>query len=63
VGKLEGKRPLGRRRNKWEDEIRMDFREIGWGSGVEWVHLAQHIHQWRDLIYSMTNLRVLASRM
>jgi hypothetical protein len=40
VGKLEGKRPLGRRRRRWVDEIRMDLREIGWG-GVEWIHLAQ----------------------
>jgi hypothetical protein len=36
VGKTEGKRPLGRPRNRWEDGIRMDLREIDWGS-VEWI--------------------------
>jgi hypothetical protein len=40
VGKAEGKRPLGRPWCKWEDGIRMDLREIGWGS-VEWIQLAQ----------------------
>jgi hypothetical protein len=40
VGKTEGKRPLGRPRHRWEDVIKMDLREIGWGH-VEWIHLAQ----------------------
>jgi hypothetical protein len=40
VEKPEGKRPLGRPRHRWEDGIRMDVREIGWGS-VEWIQLAQ----------------------
>jgi hypothetical protein len=40
MGKPEGKRLLGRPRRRWEDEIRLDFREIGWGS-VEWIQLAQ----------------------
>jgi hypothetical protein len=40
VGKLEGKRPVGRHRRRWEDNIRMDLREIGW-EGVNWIHLAQ----------------------
>jgi hypothetical protein len=40
VGMLQGKRPLGRRRRRWEDTIRMDRREIGW-EGVDWIHLAQ----------------------
>jgi hypothetical protein len=39
-GKSEGKRPLGRPRRRWEDNITMDFREIGWGN-VDWVHLSQ----------------------
>jgi hypothetical protein len=39
IGKPEGKRPLGRPRRRWEDGIRMDLREIGWGS-VDWIHLA-----------------------
>jgi hypothetical protein len=40
VGKSEGKRPLARSRGIWEDNIRMDLREIGW-EGVNWMHLAQ----------------------
>jgi len=48
VRKPEGKRPLGRHRCKWEDNIRMDLREIGWES-VDWFHLAQAREQWRAL--------------
>jgi hypothetical protein len=40
VGKPEGKRPLGRPRHRWQDNIRMDLREIGW-DGVDWIDLAQ----------------------
>jgi hypothetical protein len=40
MGEPEGKRPLGRPRNMWEDNIKMDLREIGWG-GMEWIDLAQ----------------------
>jgi hypothetical protein len=40
VGKPEGKRPLGRHRCRWEDNIRMDIREKGW-EGVDWMHMAQ----------------------
>jgi hypothetical protein len=40
VGKLEGKRPLGRPRRRWEDNIKMDLREIVWG-GMDWIDLAQ----------------------
>jgi hypothetical protein len=40
VGKSEGKRPLERPRRRWENRIKMDLMEIGWG-GVEWIHLAQ----------------------
>jgi hypothetical protein len=40
VGKLEGKRSLGRSRRRWEDNIRIDLREIGW-EGIAWMHLAQ----------------------
>jgi hypothetical protein len=61
VGKPEGKRPLGRPRRRWEDRIRMDLREIGWRS-VEWIQLAQDRYRWRVLAYTVTNLRVLASR-
>jgi hypothetical protein len=41
MGKSEGKRPLGRPRNRWEDNIKIDVREIRWGS-MDWIPLAQH---------------------
>jgi hypothetical protein len=44
VGKPEGKRPLGRSRNRWYDNIRMYLREMGW-EGVDWIHLAQDMDQ------------------
>jgi hypothetical protein len=58
VGKLEGKRPLGRPRRMWEDNIRMDLRDIGWG-GMDWIDLAQDRDQWRALVNTVMNLRVL----
>jgi hypothetical protein len=61
MGKPEGKRPLGRPRPRWEDEIRMDLREIGWGS-VNWIQLAQDRDRWRVLVNTVMNLRVLAPR-
>jgi hypothetical protein len=61
VEKSEGKIPLGRPRRRWEDGIRMDLREIGWGS-VEWIQLAQDRYRWRDLVNTVRNLRVLAPR-
>jgi hypothetical protein len=45
VAKSEGKRPLGRTKRGWEDNIRMHIREIGW-EGVDWMHLAQDRYQW-----------------
>jgi hypothetical protein len=61
VGKPEGKRPLGRPRRRWEDGIKMDLGEIGWG-GLEWIHLAQDRDRWRTLVNAVMNLRVLAPR-
>jgi hypothetical protein len=58
VGKPEGKRPLGRPRCRWEDNIRMDLREIGWG-GMDWIDLAQDRDHWRALVNTLMNLRVL----
>jgi hypothetical protein len=49
VGRPEGKRPLERPRRRWEDGIKMDLREIGWG-GVEWIHLAQDRDRWGGLL-------------
>jgi hypothetical protein len=57
VGKLEGKRPLGRPRRRWEDNIRMDLREIGWG-GMDWIDLAQDRDQWKVLVNMAMNLQV-----
>jgi hypothetical protein len=48
VGKPKGKRLLGRPRRRWEDGIRMDLREIGWG--VEWIQLARDRDRWRPLV-------------
>jgi hypothetical protein len=61
MGKPEGKRPLGRPRRRWEDGIRMDLREIVWGS-VEWIQLAQDRDRWRALVSTVMNLRVLEPR-
>jgi hypothetical protein len=61
IGKPEGNRPLGRLRRRREDRIRMDLREIGWGS-VDWIQLAQDRDQWRVLVNSVMNLRVLVPR-
>jgi len=57
VRKPEGKRPLGRSRHRWEDNIRMDLKEIGC-EGVGWVHLVQDRDQWRPLVNTVMNLRV-----
>jgi hypothetical protein len=57
VRKPERKRPLGRPRRRWEDNIGMDFREIGW-EGVDWSHLAQDRDQWQALVNTVMNLRV-----
>jgi hypothetical protein len=59
IGKPEGKRPLGRPRHRWKDGIRMNIREIGWGS-VDWIQLAQDRVQWRALVNTVMNLRVPA---
>jgi hypothetical protein len=61
MGKPEGKRPLRRPRRRWEDGIKMDLREIGWGS-VEWIHLAQDRDRWRAVVNAVLNLRALAPR-
>jgi hypothetical protein len=57
VGKPEGKRPLGRPKCRWLDNIRMDFVEVGW-SDVDWIGLAQDRDRWRALVNSVLNLRV-----
>jgi hypothetical protein len=57
VGKPEGKRPLGRLRRRWEDNIKMDFQEVGGGHG-DWMELAQGRDRWRALVSTVKNLRV-----
>jgi hypothetical protein len=57
MGKPEGKRPLGRPRRRWVDNIRMDHREIKW-DGVNWIDRAQDMDQWRALVNTVLNLRV-----
>jgi hypothetical protein len=57
VGRPEGKRPLGRPRRRWEDNIKMDLREIGI-DGSNWIRLAQDRIQWRAFVNTVKNLRV-----
>jgi hypothetical protein len=57
VGKPEGKRPLGRPRRRWVDNIQIDLREIGWDSR-DWIDLAQDRDQWRALVNTVINIRV-----
>ena len=57
VGKPEGKRPLGRPRHKWVENIRMDLQEVGCGY-VDWIGLAKDSDRWRKLVSAVMNLRV-----
>jgi hypothetical protein len=57
MGKTEGKRPLGRPRRRWENNIRMDLQEVGCGY-VDWIGLAQDRDMWRALVSAVRNLRV-----
>jgi hypothetical protein len=57
VGKLEEKSPLGRPRRRWEDNIKMDFQEVGGGRG-DWMELAQDRERWWALVSTVKNLRV-----
>jgi hypothetical protein len=57
VGKPEGKRPLGRPRRRWEDNIKMDLQEVRGGHG-DWMELAQDRDRWRALVGTVRNFRV-----
>jgi len=57
VGRPEGKRPLGRTRRRWEDNIKMDLQEVG-GSCGDWMELAEDRDRWRALVSTVMNLRV-----
>jgi hypothetical protein len=56
VGNPEGKRPLGRPRRRWVDNIKMDLGEIGW-DGMDWIDLAQDKDQWRVLVNAAMNVQ------
>ena len=56
VGKPGGKRPLGKRRRRWEDNIKMDLQGVGY-VGMDWIELAQDRDRWRALVSAVMNLR------
>jgi len=57
VGKPEGKRPVGRPRRRWKDNIKMDLQEVA-GGCEDWMELAQDRDSWRALVSTVMNLRV-----
>jgi hypothetical protein len=57
VGKPEGRRPLVKARCRWVDNIKMDFREIGW-DGIDWIDLAQDRNQWMALVNTVMKLQI-----
>jgi hypothetical protein len=56
VGRPEGRRPLGRPKRRWEDNIKMDLQGVGWG--MDWIDLPQDRDGWRDLVNAVMNFRV-----
>ncbi|KAJ4439562.1 hypothetical protein ANN_07689 [Periplaneta americana] len=61
VGRPEGKRPLGRPRRRWEDDIKIDLREVGYDDR-DWINLAQDRDQWRAYVRAAMNLRLTSGR-
>ena len=57
MGKPEGKRPFGRHRRRWEDNIKMNLQELGCG-GMDWIDLGQDRDRWQELVNAVMNLRV-----
>jgi hypothetical protein len=57
VGKLEGKRPIGRPRHRWEYNIKMDLQEVGF-EDMDWIELSQDKDRWRALVNAVMNFRV-----
>jgi hypothetical protein len=57
VGKPDEKRPVGKPRHRWVDNIKLDLKGIGWG-GVDWIELAQDRDRWRALVNTVMNFRV-----
>jgi hypothetical protein len=59
VGRPEGRIPLGRLRRRWEDNIKMDLQEVGWGGGcMDWIDMSQDRGRWRAVVSAVMNLRV-----
>jgi hypothetical protein len=57
VERPEVRRPLGRPGHRWEDKIKMDLQEVGWGD-MDWIHMAQDRDRWRALVNVVMNLQV-----
>ena len=57
MARPEGKRPLGRSRRRWKDNIKMDLKEVEWG-GMDWIAVAQDRYRWRAVVNAVMNLRV-----
>jgi len=56
-GEPEEKRPLGRARRRWEDNIKMDLQDVGW-EGIDWIDVAQDRDRWQTLVNAVRNLQV-----
>ena len=57
MGKPEGKRPIGRHRRRWDENIKMDFQEVGYGD-MDWIELVKDRDRWRALVNAVMNLWV-----
>ena len=57
MGRIEGKKPLRRHRHRWEDNMKMDLQEVGWG-GMDWLKLAQGRDRWWALVNVVLSLQV-----
>ena len=58
MGKPEGRRPPERPRRRWEDNIKLDLREVGLGGGIDWIDFAYDRERWRAVVNTVMNLRV-----
>jgi hypothetical protein len=58
VGKPEGKRPFGRPRRRWENNIKLDLQEVGGGESGDWLELAQDRDRWRALVGTVRDFRI-----